>query len=257
MGGIERLAETGEFAEALAARMSKLARLQSSNAAPNEIAGAAVAVLESAAMTGESAWRRLMLDNRLDEIERLLFTPEFLLAGLEQELLASHELGLRERAIAMIEALGHREASVAREAERLLHAAGESDGAYRIERAHKSLRSPRRPRPRSPLAPPLNVAVAGGHPRLRAMIQRDLSTHHIREIPSKHEASIAGRDVAAKLAGSDLVVVIVRQIAHSTTDRVVAAAAKQGVPVAFARSASIASVRGEVDRFAREMAGVT
>jgi hypothetical protein len=231
--------------------------LQSSNAASGDVAEEAIALLESAAMVGEPAWRSLMLDDRLAEIERVLIAPESLLAGLEQELLAPSELGLPERAVAMIEALGRRESTVARDAERLLHAAGATDAAYRIERSRKLPRPARGPRPEAPPAPRLVVAVAGGHPRLRAMIRRDLREHRLREIPSKHEASLLGRDVAAKIAGSDLAVVIARQIAHSTSDQVVAAGEKQGVPVAFAPTASIASVRREVERFAQAKAGVS
>lgn len=257
MSAIEWLAATDEIEAALETRLVELAQLQSSNASPGEVAEAAVILLESAAMSGEPAWRRLMLDDRLAEIERLLTAPEALLAGLEQELFAPDELGLPERAVAMIESLGHRELAVARDAERLLHAAGAASAAYRIERGRKTPRPARAPRSESRPAPPLIVAIAGGHPRQRAMIRRDLPSHRIREIPSKREASSQGRDVAAKIAGSDLAVVIVRQIAHSTSDQVVAAAQKQGVPVAFAATASIASVRREVERFAEEKAGVT
>lgn len=255
MSAIERLAATDEIEAALETRLAGFARLQSSNAAPGDVADAAVALLESATMVGEPAWRRLMLDDQLADIERVLIEPESLLAGLEQELFAPVDLGLPERAVAMIEALGHREPAIARDAERLLHATGATSAAYRIERGRKTPRSARVSRPESRLAPRLTVAIAGGHPRLRAMIRRDLPSHRIRDIPSKHEATSQGRDVAAKIAGSDLAVVIVRQIAHSTSDQVVTAAEKQSVPVAFATTASIASVRREVERFAQERGG--
>jgi hypothetical protein len=234
----------------------ELSRLEASNAAPEVMADAALVLLETAAMSGLEAWRQLLFDAGLAEIERRLIAPESLLAGLEQELLAPIETGLPSRAVAMIEALGYREASVAREAERLLHAAGEPEAAYRIEHVREPSRQVERRLKVVSSTPPLAVAVAGGHPRLRAMIRRDLRQHRVREIPSRQEASLVGRDVAAKLAGADLAVVIARQIAHSTSDQVIAAAEKQGVPVAFARSASLAAVRDEVDRFARERTGV-
>jgi hypothetical protein len=200
-----------------------------------------------------------MLDGELGKLEMLPISPSAMLAGYEQQLLAPLETGLRERALVLIEALGHRDASMARDAERLLHAAGAAKAAYRVERERRGVRPPQIVAlDREASVAGLVIAVAGGHPRLRKMIRRDLTRIGIsdfREIPAAFEANLGGRDVAAKLNGADLAVMIVRQIAHSTSDQVTSAAAKVGVPVAFAHSASIAGVRREVDAFAAAKRG--
>jgi len=229
------------------------------NQAPDALADLALAILEAAALVGAIAWERLIASDDLSVLESFLVEPGDMLAGFEQQLFAPVEMGLRERALVMIEALGHRDPGAAREVERLLHAAGESTAAYRVERGRRAVRLPTPPSP-DDAAPSthLIVAVAGGHPRLRKMIRRDLAragVADLHEIPSAFEASRGGRDVAAKLAGVDLVVVIVRQIAHSTSDQVTSAAAKLKVPVAFSHSAGIAGVRREVDAFAATRRG--
>jgi hypothetical protein len=249
-------ATTPELDEPIARFEQARARLATSatcGMTPDEAAERLIAVLESAAFAGLDAWTELMLHGQLMELEAVLPSSAWLLAGYEQQLFAPMETGLRERALVLIEALGHRDASVTRDAERLLHAAGEPQAAYRVERGR---RSPRLPKPAPAIFAPLTglaVAVAGGHPKLRKMIRRDLARagiSDVREIPSAFEASRSGRDVAAKLGGVDLAVVILRQIAHSTSDQVTVAAAKTGVPVAFTHSASLGGVRREVEAFA-------
>ncbi len=211
-------------------------------------------VFEAAAFAGVDAWNALMYDGALAPLESKLTSSASMLAAYEQQLLAPPETGLRERALVLIEALGHRDPIMARDAERLLHAAGEPKAAYRVEHGRRTIRA-RQPAAIEPGAnvAGLVIAVAGGHPRLRKMIRRDLArvgVSDFREIPSAFEASRGGRAVAAKLGGADLTVVILRQISHSTSEQITAAAAKLGLPVVFSRSASIAGVRREVETFA-------
>jgi hypothetical protein len=71
----------------------------------------------------------------------------------------------------------------------------------------------------------------------------------VQSIPSAKEASRTGRDVQAVLAGSDVVVLLVRQLAHSTSDQVRRAAARAGVPAIMAESAGINGVRRALERF--------
>jgi hypothetical protein len=85
------------------------------------------------------------------------------------------------------------------------------------------------------------------------MARRDLATigvGEVREIPPAWEATRDGRAVQATLAGSDLVVVVTRQIAHATADQVRTAAARSGIPVVEAETAGVTAIRRAVERFA-------
>jgi len=95
--------------------------------------------------------------------------------------------------------------------------------------------------------------LAGGHPALRATIERDLlrwGAAEVRAIPSLKEASRSARSVRATVGGTDVVVLLVRQLAHSTESQVRRAAAMTGVPVVVADSAGISGVRRALTRLA-------
>ncbi|MGI8474775.1 MAG: hypothetical protein ACR2OO_00100 [Thermomicrobiales bacterium] len=225
----------------------------------------AMRVLELAAAGGLAAWRLLADGDGIEALERACPEPLDRLAALEQELFAPEEFGVAVRALAMIEQLGvlHAHAddhATAREAERLLHAAGRPEIAYRVEDARRGAAKRRREAspavaPREAEAPQLRglvVAVAGGHPALRAHIRRDLrrsGVSDLREIPSAHEASRVGREVAATLAGADVVVLLIRQLAHSTSDQVRLAAAKSGTAAIVAPSGGVGTVRRALERW--------
>ena len=232
---------------------------------------AALPLLEAlAASENPLLWTEHLTPARLEGVDLVFPMPADLLDALEQLTYAPAETGFPERARAGIEAIGllkAEDAAVSRSAERLLHALGDAAAGYRIEHARKAaaLRqtpaSPAQqetePRAKAEFAG-LRVALAGGHPGLRAVIQRDLARSgvaEVRSIPSAKEASRAGRDVKSVVAGSDVVVLLVRQLAHSTEAQVRRAAAQTDVTVVVADSAGIGGVHRALTRYARERGG--
>jgi hypothetical protein len=177
---------------------------------------------------------------------------------LEQWLFAPDATGLRGEALARIEAIGSgygADPGSVRAAERLLHAVGEREAAYRVERAHEAS-SPARPRTASatdiPAARGLDLTLVGGHPALRSMSRRDLlgdGARNVREIPSAWEGARVERSIVATMSGSDLAVVIARQVAHATSDQVRKVGHRIGVPIEIAQAASVGSIRKAVERF--------
>ncbi|MCC6790083.1 MAG: DUF2325 domain-containing protein, partial [Thermomicrobiales bacterium] len=71
-------------------------------------------------------------------------------------------------------------------------------------------------------------------------------------IPSATEGIRSGRDVQGLVSGVDLVVMLVRQVAHSTSEQVKRAARRADVPVAIAETAGIAGVRRAIARWLAE-----
>lgn len=223
---------------------------------PDAVAQRGVILLESLAATNDAAeWDRILTLDRREQIEASFDTPVERLQAFELEALAPASTGLPTRAAALIEEIGALHASqpaVARTAERLLHALGEAAAAYRVERVRRMADSDASLADR-PSDDQLDldirgwtIVIAGGHAGLRSIIARDLlrsGAARIDAIPSATEASRAGRDVQAALAGADAVVVLVRQIAHSTSDQVKRAAKRAGVPLVIADSAGISGVR--------------
>jgi hypothetical protein len=65
-------------------------------------------------------------------------------------------------------------------------------------------------------------AIVGGSPALRANLRRLLSQARVEaiEIPSSTEANRTARDIANALRSCDLVVVLIRDISHSTSDQI-------------------------------------
>jgi tetratricopeptide (TPR) repeat protein len=200
-------------------------------------------------------WDTYFTIGRRAEIESTFETPLERLSAYELEACAPPRSPHFERAVALIEELGvvhAKEAAVARPAERLLHAIGNTAAAYRVERARRAAEPPKPAMP-SWVAEPDEldlggrfIVLAGGHPALRALIARDLmrsGAARIDAIPSATEAIRSGRDVQAAMAGADAAVLLVRQIAHSTSDQVKRAGKRAGVPVVVAESAGISGVR--------------
>jgi hypothetical protein len=218
----------------------------------------AAAIFETAAAGSSELWDRLLSGKLRAEIEPLLTQAETAMPILEQWLFAPDATGLRGEALARIEAIGSgygADPDSVRAAERLLHAAGEREAAYRVERAHaaSNLAHPRTPSAAdAPAARGLNLTLVGGHPALRSMSRRDLlgdGARNIREIPSAWEGARVERSIVATMSGSDLAVVIARQVAHATSDQVRKVGQRIGVPIEIAQAASVGSIRRAVERF--------
>jgi len=212
-------------------------------------ADAALQFLASAAIARD--WTPVVL--RRDALDLLFDDPARRLDLLEQFTYAPPETGLPGSAAAEITAIGHRfahDSALARLAERLLHGAGHREAAYGVERARRAAGiDPATTQDPAADRAEFNgviVLIAGGHPPLRRMVAIDLTrsgARGVREIPSKWEAVRTGRSVRDRMAGSDLAILIGRQIAHSTADQVRTAAAKLGVPVVRAETAGVSSIR--------------
>jgi hypothetical protein len=253
----------------LLARRFGLATEFSVDAARRREAG--LSLLETlAASENARLWAEYLTAARLEGVDQAFPLPTDLLDALEQLAYAPAETGFPEQARARIEAIGLQraeDAAVSRSAEQLLHALGDATAGYRIEQARKAAALRQTPASRAkqeakPLATAeltgLRVALAGGHPGLRAVIQRDLARSgvaEVRSIPSAKEASRAGRDVKSVVAGSDVVVLLVRQLAHSTVAQIRRAAEQTGVAVVVADSAGIGGVHRALVRFTTERGG--
>jgi hypothetical protein len=228
--------------------------LSADNSLP-DLAPAALDLLEAAAAAGAHGWTIVLDPERWAALAAALRHPSVALSALEQLLYAPPDTGLPAQALAQIEAFGCRHATdreLARAAERLLHAFGASDAAYRVENRRRATEVRSEPEPPSntyDASPPIRaqiVTIAGGHPALRSLARRDLRANgvaEVREIPPAWEATRHGRAVEATIAGSDLVVVIASQVAHSTFDQIRTAAARLNVTVATTQGASIAAIR--------------
>ena len=234
------------------------------NAPESERADASIQLLEAAASAGDRAWAVVLEPKCRAVIEDAIREPSTALAAFEQFAYAPAETGLPAEAHVRLEDLGCRHAAdrdVSRAAEQLLHALGQPAAAYRveacrraIERATASATPAVSPAPRSQRFG-LVITVAGGHAALRSLARRDLvslGVAEMREVPSAWEATRDTRSVHAMIAGSDLVVVIPRQIAHSTSDQVRKTADRFGVTVAQAETASVAAIYRAVERFVVE-----
>jgi hypothetical protein len=221
---------------------------------------AVLQLLEAAASAGPDGWKAVLDPDRREVIESTSQDPEIALPALEQFLYAPAETGLTTVALNRIEAFGCFHANDwerSRSAERLLHAAGHPEAAYRVETCRREAKRPTLSPP-PPALPPAtlrigSVAIAGGHPALRSLTRRDLATlgiADVREIPSAWEATRDGRSVQATVAGVDLIVVITRQIAHTTSDQVRTAATRLNIPVVYAESPAVAAIRRAVEQVA-------
>jgi hypothetical protein len=212
-----------------------------------------LAALQAAALAGPESWALFEHPDLRSIIDAHLMPTATGLDLAEQLLYAPPETGWPETGLQRIETIGlaaAQDAELARACERLLHAAGLPDAAYRVERARRS---------RSEISPSLarvparrkrtsltgrTVAIAGGHPALRVMIGEEVAAldGSIREIPSRHEAVRRDKDVTDILRGANVVLVIIPQIAHSTSDQVKRAARRLSVPVIQAPTASVQSI---------------
>ncbi len=222
---------------------------------PEAQLGAAREWLEAMIDEGDKAWSSVLDPGGRDSLEGVFIQPQDQLDWFEYLAHAPRESGLPEQALALIEDFGishGNDPAVAREAERLLHALGASEAAYRVERNRRTL-SPKAKSTQSTAGKEstLNItgwviAIAGGHPAMRKLIETDLlraGAKEVREIPPRWEASRSGRDINRLLAGADIAVLIGRHIAHSTVDQIKRGAALSGVPVITSLTASTTGLR--------------
>ncbi len=236
---------------------------------------AALDLLTAAAAAGDAGWGLVQDPRRRAAIDAAFADPLAELELREQEAYAPPGSGLPALAVDRLVVLGHlhaAEPAVARGAERLLHALGERDLAYGVERARRGAagRLPfgaRRPggaddggadagAPDALADLGVRVVVlVGGHPALRRLARTDLlgrGAGEVREVPSAWEASRQGRAVRDVLAQADLAVLIWRQLAHSTADQVTTAARGEGVGVVRARTPSVGAIRRAVADYGAE-----
>jgi hypothetical protein len=211
--------------------------------------------LEAISDDDETAWLPLLEPSVRAILEQLFVEPSDRLELLEFLSFAPTSTGLSDEAVTLIEDFGYSHATdpkFSREAQRLLHALGHREAAYRVEHARRAAipRTAEPARKRDEQAEirltGLNIAIAGGHPALRRAIQNDLKragAKEIREIPPRWEGSRQGREIVALLAGVDIAVLIGRHIAHSTVDQVKRGASLAGIPVLPSHTASAAGVR--------------
>lgn len=224
---------------------------------------AALDLLGSATMAGDAGWAIVQVPSRRARIDLVLREPDAQIDLLEQEALAPVETGLPSTVPGRALAFGRQMAAqgdlaCVREAERLLHVLREPQLAYLLEseRKHRAawLSPPDSTSLKSATHRPdrLTVVLAGGHPPLRQMARRELDELNlasVREFPSAWEGNRQGRHARDTIEGSDLAVVIWRQIAHSTSDQVMAAARAHSVPVMRADTPTVSAIRRTVSTF--------
>ena len=237
-------------------------RFDSAGSDPVRLRDAALDLLGAATMAGESGWRLVQDAHRRARLDEALAEPDAQIDLLEQEALAPDATGLpatvpgRTLAFGRLMAL-RGELSVVRDAERLLHVLREPELAYLLEsdRKRHAGRGPSKPplrRSAFQLVPRLTIVLAGGHPPLRRLARRELDEldlANVREFPSAWEGNRQGRHARDTVEGSDLAVVIWRQIAHSTSDQISTAARALSVPVVRADTPTISAIRRAVTDF--------
>lgn len=222
---------------------------------------AALALLEAASAAGTAGWEVVLNPSRRQAIEEACTGRDAALALAEQDSYAPPETGLPVLALLRAEALGHTHADdlpFVREVERLLHALGAREPAYRVERARRNAeRTPAEARTTTPSEPSVDlrgivVLVAGGHPSQRRLVAADLrraGVADVRELPPAWDANRQTRQVRDLLVGTDVAVLVTRQVPHSTSEQVRNAARHLGVPVVAAATASAQAVRRAIEDF--------
>lgn len=208
-------------------------------------------LLASVSLAGSAGWEICRLWAGFSDMVRLVERSD----DLELLELLGYAPAAEARAVVVgrLAALGARQAhagSDTRSVERLLHAFGSSNEAYRLEDVRKqTTRQERSVSQRvEPGIPYRVVAIAGGHGQLQRMAAELLARHNVRVvgIPSSREAVRRERDVVAILRGVDAVVLLVRQITHSTSDQVRRVAGKLNVPVLVSPARSAVAIERQL-----------
>lgn len=230
-----------------ARRFDALVRL---DAPPVNRSLAALAVLEAAAGGDAVAWQPVTSDSRREPLLAALDSPATLLEALEHLSYAPLEAGFRDHAVSLAINLGYSligSPEPVRAVERVLFSLGATDAAYGLERlqaAHQPRLGDRQaPDPMSFIGQTL--LLNGGHDALRVAAREDLlrsGAADVRFVPPSWEGQ-RGDSLALSMPGVDLVIAIIRQLDHSTGDRVKAAARRAGVRVTQARTATVSAIR--------------
>jgi hypothetical protein len=215
----------------------------------------AAAGVDLLSVLDDYAWDMVLRTSRIDDLRRLIDEPELGLDLIEL-LTYAPDAGIHDFATAQLEAIGMQRVlrgEDARSIERLLHAAGARDGAYRLEsaRKHPAAHEPADRIGRHGVGATLPyraVAIVGGHSQLRASAAAVLDGYGVRvvSIPSSQEAVRRERAIMQSLQGCDLAMLLVRQITHSTSDQVRKAAERLGVPVLFSNAASAVAIERQL-----------
>ncbi|CAN5552793.1 hypothetical protein BH23CHL5_BH23CHL5_05640 [soil metagenome] len=213
-------------------------------------------VLEGVAGSNDDLWASLSFD-WWSRLEVLMQRDDMSLRLLEQLFYAPDSTGLPALALqfaetSVAEAPGDRQFS--RAMKRLLHAVGQREAAYQIERTRRtrsqdlSLELIASPEPR---LDEQVIVIAGGHSGLRAVIKRMVGSlgGQTVDIPARFEAVRRDRDVSGAVRFANVAVLITSQISHSTSDQVRSAAYRHNVPILSARSGSAHTIlRMLIDR---------
>ncbi|MFM9107893.1 MAG: hypothetical protein ACKOWF_14475 [Chloroflexota bacterium] len=244
------------------------------------LAGAALAALEAAAGGGPdaagNAWTPLADPGRRERILRAADSdPASIADALEHLSFAPRRAGIQSDATRFAEQVAYAHAGerpVVRAAERLLFAIAREPGpeadaardtARRLEAMRKRLAagdSRQRPGAAAAAVAPAagsgldgaSIVLVGGHDGLRAAARALLAPRaprEIRDLPPTWEGQRGGGAEAA-VRGADLVVLVIRQLDHSTGDAAEAAAREFGAAVRRARSASTAAIIAAIDDWA-------
>lgn len=217
------------------------------NASLRACLSCAVDLVATALETGESGWQPILLADRRTEIERLARESD---DGLDLlELLAyAPDGGVHQFAVSQLISVGMRaleHGDDSRRIERLLHEVGATPEAYRLEELRKHRTATAHPRGGRALPESFEpryrvIALAGGHARMRRTAASLLEPYGITvvPIPSSREAVRREHDILQVLHGCDAVVLVVRQITHSTSDQVRKISERLGIPVIFSNAVS-------------------
>lgn len=196
-------------------------------------------------------WNTFRQSGRLQELERLASEND---AGMDliELLVYAPDSGIHEFAVNRLISAGLRNIEIgldSRPYERLLHATGATAEAYRLETLRKQrIRSDVREWTETPAPRYRVLAIAGGHPQMRVSATILLARYGISvvTIPSSQEAVRRERDVMQALQGCDAVVLIVRQITHSTSDQIRKSAGRLNIPVIFSHAVSALAIEREL-----------
>lgn len=215
----------------------------------------AVDLLAEAIAEDALAWAAILATSRLDEMQRTALSANNPLELLEL-LSYAPDAGVRAFALTQMESVGLRTieaGSERRDCERILHAVGASDHAYRLERERKqrlgsNVEVAVASHENDVALPYRVVAIAGGHAQMRVSAERLLARSGIEtvQIPSSIEKVRREKDIVHLLQSCDVAMLLVRQITHGTSDQVRKSADRLGIPVIFSNALSAVAIERQL-----------
>lgn len=243
----------------------QIRRLELIDTASPERRNAALDVLATATLADDAGWDLVSQPHVRQCIEAAFAEPEDELDLLELVALApassSYARSLPGRAYALGQSfVQHGALSSARAVERLLHHISEPELAYHVEGGRRAFMARQNigrgaaQQSEEPHASLISgVLIAGGHRKVRVQANLELQELGVivRDIPPAWEANRQGRNVRELVAWSDLVVLVIRQLAHSTSDQVRTAADRANVPIVHAGTPTSGAIRRAVELYTR------